>query len=190
MPKFIVLLALASVLAIPVVAGAQERTGSSSVDLHPHARPPKTPEEVMSKLSTPQRAQKLREADLETRKLFGVYQSVVAEARHDGDPTDAAADAVLGIQAQSATRQQISGFGEDTDERAQQLRNVGKATRRAFDKFQAAYWREQDLADAAGAEARIAAFGEDTAKPDTGSEQPQGADAVTQQNPESGDQNH
>ena len=167
MRYFFLLLALASVLIVPVGAAsaqdARARTGASSIDRHPQTRPPKTPEEVMSALSTSERARKLREADLNTRKAFGAYQSEVAEARRDRDPTDAAATAVLGIQAQSATRAQIARFGEDTDERARELQKVGQATRRAFDKFQAAFWREQDLAEAAGAEARIAAYGVDTA---------------------------
>src|SRR5687768_12202606 len=159
---------MASVLVVSTgVASAQDRgrTGASTIDRHPQARPPKLPEEVMAGLSTAERAQKLREANETTRKAFAVYQAEVAEARRDGDPTDAAATEVLGLRAQSATREQIARFGEDTDERARQLQNIGRATRRAFDKFQAALWREQDLAEAAGAEARIAAFGADTPAP-------------------------
>jgi hypothetical protein len=180
MRKSILLLAIASVLVTPVFAGAQERTGAGSVDLHPHSQPPKTPEEVMAGLSTAQRAQKLLEADATTRKAFGAYQRVVAEARLDGDPTDADATAVLATQAQSAPREQVLHFGEDSNERAQQLRDVGKATRRAFDKFQAAVWREQDLAEAAGPDARVAAFGADTAP----------ANPVAQDQPAATDQTH
>jgi hypothetical protein len=163
MRKYILLLAIASALVVPVVAGAQERTGASSIGLQPHSQPPKTPEEVMAGLSTDKRAQKLLEADANTRKAFGAYQKVVAEAQHDGDRTDAAAAAVLAVQAQSAPRAEVLHFGEDSDERAQQLRDVGRATQRAFDKFQAAVWREQDLAEAAGPEARVAAFGPEAA---------------------------
>jgi hypothetical protein len=193
----IVLLALASVLIVSTgAASAQDsglRTGASSVDRHPQIRPPKLPEEVMRGLSTAERAQELRKADLNTRKAFGAYQAVVAEARRDRDPTDAAADAVLGIQAQSATREQIARFGEDSDERARQLQDVGRATRRAFDKFQAALWREQDLAEAAGSAARIAAYGADTpaAPPAAGeaaSDPAAPANAMAQEPQDSGDQ--
>jgi hypothetical protein len=188
MHKFVLPLVLASVLIVPVTAGAQERTGASSVDRHPQPRAPKTPEEVMARLSTAERAKKLREADAQTREAFGKYQSVVAEARRDSDPTDADADALLAVQAQSATRAQISHFGEDSDERAQQLRNVGRATQKAFDKFQALLWREQDLAEAAGAEARVAAFGPEPAAPaPTG--QPDSATAHVEDQ-DAGDQNH
>ncbi len=195
MRKLILLLALASASIVPLgAAGAQDarvRTGASSVDRHPQTRPPKTAEEVMSGLSTAERAQKLREADLGTRKAFGDYQSEVAEARREGDSTDAAASEVLGVQAQSATREQIARFGEDTDERARELRDVGRATRRAFDKFQAAFWREQDLGEAAGAEARIAAYGVDTAAPvdgDVASDPSAPANAMAQGQQQSGDQ--
>ena len=197
MRKFILLLALASVSFVPIgVASAQDagvRTGASSIDRHPQTRPPKTPEEVMSGLSTAERARKLREADLTTRKAFGDYQEAVAEARRDGDPTDAAAADVLAIQAQSATRAQIARFGEDTDERARELQKVGHATRRAFDKFQAAYWREQDLGQAAGAEARIAAYGVDTATPapvegETAGDPSAPANPMAQGKQDSGDQ--
>jgi hypothetical protein len=217
MRRFVLPLAIASVLAaplalaqpagggVPAVAAAAGvgnvrasaddgvRTGASDVDRHPRSRPPKTPEQVMAGLSTAERAQKLREADLNTRKEFGVYQSVVADARRDGDPTDAAVTAVLGIQAQSATRAQIARFGEDTDERARELRGVGRATRRAFDKFQAALWREQDLAEAAGPEARVAAYGADTAPAaqGNGAADPSApANTMAQEPQESGDQNH
>jgi hypothetical protein len=159
MRNYILPLALASALVVPVLASAQERTGSGSVEMHPHSQPPKTPEEVMAGLDTAKRAQKLREADATTRKAFGAYQKVVAEARLDGAPTDTDASAVLAVNAQSAAREQVMHFGEDSNERAQQLRDVGKATRRAFDKFQAAVWREQDLAEAAGPDARVEAFG-------------------------------
>lgn len=168
MRKFILLLAMAGVLVVPFgAASAQDRvrTGSSSVDRHPQSRPPKTPEEVMAKLSTSERALRLRKADAETRKAFGEYQSVVAEAQRDGDATDAAALAVLGVSWESATRQQIRDFGADTDERARQLTGVDRATRRAFDKFQDKLWREQDLAEAAGIEARVAAFGPEPSAP-------------------------
>jgi len=195
--KFILLLAMASVVVVSAGAASAQstgpRTGASSVDRHPQTRPPKLPEEVMSGLSTAERAQELRKANLNTRKAFGAYQSVVAEARRDRDPTDAAAAAVLAVEAQSATREQIGRFGEDTDERARELQDVGRATRRAFDKFQAAYWREQDLAEAAGAEARIAAYGADTpaAAPvagDAASDPSAPANAMTQEAQESGDQ--
>jgi hypothetical protein len=165
MRKFVVVLALASVfVASSGVASAQyrPRTGASSVDRHPQPQVPKTADEVMSPLSTAERAQKLRKADLETRKAFGDYQAVVAEARRDGDATDAAAADLLAVQAQSATRAQIARFGEDTDERVRQLEGVERATRRAFDKFQATFWRQQDLVAAAGAEAEMAAFGQVT----------------------------
>ena len=177
MRKFILLLALASVVSFSFgAASAQDRvrTGASSIDRHPQSRPPKTPEEVMARLSTSERALKLREADLETRKAFGKYQSVVAEAQRDGDPTDAAAAAVLGVSWEAATRQQISDFGADTDERAKQLTGVGKATRRAYDKFQDKLWRQQDLVAAAGTEAEIAAFGQATpAQVSASAEEPQ-----------------
>ena len=163
MRKSILLLAIASALVVPVIAGAQERTGSGSVEMHPHTQPPKTPEEVMAPLDTAKRAVKLREADANTRKAFASYQKVVAEARLDGDPTDTDATAVLAVNAQSAPREQVLHFGEDSNERAQQLRDVSKATRRAFDKFQSAVWREQDLAEAAGPDARVAAFGPEPA---------------------------
>jgi hypothetical protein len=166
MRNFILMLALAGVVVVPAsVASAQDaraRTGASSIDRHPQTRPPKTADEVMSGLSTSDRARKLREADLQTRKAFGAYQSVVADARRDGDPTDGAVADVLAVQATSATHAQIARFGEDTDQRARELQNVDQSTRRAFDKFQAAFWRQQDLAEAAGADARIAAFGVDT----------------------------
>jgi hypothetical protein len=164
MRKFILLLVLASVSVVSAgAASAQDRlrTGASSVDRHPQARPPKTAAEVMAPLSTAERAKRLRKADLDTREAFAEYQSVVAEARRHGEPTDAAAPAVLGVTAQAATRDQISAFGAESDERARQLAAANRATKRAFDKFQSALWRELDLVDAAGAEARVAAFGPD-----------------------------
>ena len=194
MHRFILLLAMASVLVISAGAASAQlpRTGASSIDRHPQTRPPKLPEEVMAGLSTAERAQKLREANETTRKAFAVYQAEVAEARRDGDPTDAAANEVLGLQARTATREQIARFGEDSDERARQLQNIGRATRRAFDKFQAALWREQDLAEAAGAEARIAAFGADTPAPapvdgQAATAPPAPANAMAQEPPQSGD---
>jgi hypothetical protein len=165
MRKSILLLAIASAFFVSFgAASAQEmpRTGSSTIGRHPQARPPKSAAEVMAPLSTSERAQQLRKADLETRKAFGEYQAVVADAQRHGDATDAAAAAVLGVQAQSATREQISSFGAESDERARQLAGVNRATRRAFDNFQKVLWRELDLVDAAGTEARVAAFGPDT----------------------------
>lgn len=144
-------------------AGLGVRTGTGDVDRHPRSRPAKTPEQAMFGLSTSERAQLLREADLKTRTAFGEYQSVLARALRDGDPTDAAATAVLGVQAQTATRERIIGFGADTAERAQQLKDADRATRRAFGRFQSALARELDLAAAAGAEAEASAFGQDTA---------------------------
>jgi hypothetical protein len=164
MRKSILLLAIASVFFVSAGAASAQgmpRTGTSSVDRHPQPRPPKSAAEVMAPLSTSDRAQQLRKADLETRKAFGEYQSVVADAQRHGDRTDAAAAAVLAVPAQVATREQIGHFGAESDERALELAGVNRATRRAFDDFQKTLWRELDLIDAAGAEAKVAAFGPD-----------------------------
>lgn len=122
----------------------------------------RTPEQAMFGLSTAERAKLLKDADLETRKAFGSYQSALAKAqsRHDANSTT---DATTGLDAGTVTIAQLSAFAADTRARAQEQKNADRATRRAFGSLQSALAREQGLQQAAGPVAVNAAFGVQTA---------------------------
>lgn len=122
----------------------------------------RTPEQAMFGLSTAARAKLLKDADLETRKAFGSYQSALAKAqsRHDANSST---DATTGLDAGTVTIAQLNAFAADTRARAQEQQNADRATRRAFGSFQSALAREQGLQQAAGPVAVNAAFGVQTA---------------------------
>lgn len=121
-----------------------------------------TPEQAIFGLSTAERAKLLKDADLETRKAFGAYQSALAraQARHDAGTT---AEATAQLDAGTASFSQLNAFAADTQARASEQKNADRATRRAFGKLQSALAQEQGLQQAAGPLALNAAFGTQTA---------------------------
>jgi hypothetical protein len=157
MRKTILLLALAAVLAAPA-ALAQSGSVSRFPGKTSHAPPP-TAEERLRTQDAAGKAQLLREADLATRKAFAVYQAALAKAKDKGKAPGA--DAVLALDAALATRAQVHAVADDMTDAGLALQDATNATRTAFQKFTYALDDQKALERAAGAEARIAAFGVD-----------------------------
>lgn len=111
--------------------------------------------------STAERAKALKDADLETRQAFGVFQAAAARQKS----LEASAVASVGANGNGSTN---AAFGKDTAARARALRDADADTRKAFGALQAAAAKAKALGSdvelvTTPANSEKAAFGRGTA---------------------------